>query len=350
VDDDTQKIDHDRLFKELITTFFVEFVEAFLPEVALYLDASSLDFLDKEVFTDVTEGKKYESDIVVRAKFRGEDVFFLLLIENQSKSSSDFPKRMFTYFARFHEKFDLPVYPVAVLSYDEPYKEATDRYDIVFPDRDVLRFQYRTVQLNRLDWRDYLKIPNPAATALMIKMRIAQEDRLRVRVECLRLIVTLKLDPARTRLIAGFMGVYLRLNAAEFDRFMAEVERSDASEVIKQEMITLTNEWIEAGMEAGMKKGLEQGLERGVEQGIAQGVEQGIEQGIAQGVEQGIAQGVRRTVLRLLAHKFGESVATDIEPKLAALDAERCEALAEELFELNSKEAVQEWLKLSGPA
>jgi hypothetical protein len=30
-------IDHDRLFKELFTTFFVEFIELFFPEVVRYL-------------------------------------------------------------------------------------------------------------------------------------------------------------------------------------------------------------------------------------------------------------------------------------------------------------------------
>lgn len=31
-------IDHDRLFKELLTTFFVEFLELFLPEVVTYVE------------------------------------------------------------------------------------------------------------------------------------------------------------------------------------------------------------------------------------------------------------------------------------------------------------------------
>ncbi|HYM00267.1 MAG TPA: flagellar assembly protein H, partial [Blastocatellia bacterium] len=41
-------IDHDRLFKELISTFFIEFLDLFLPEVCSYIDAGSLEFLDKE--------------------------------------------------------------------------------------------------------------------------------------------------------------------------------------------------------------------------------------------------------------------------------------------------------------
>ena len=44
-------IDHDRLFKERLTTFFTDFVDLLLPELSAYLDPDSLVFLDKEVFT-----------------------------------------------------------------------------------------------------------------------------------------------------------------------------------------------------------------------------------------------------------------------------------------------------------
>ena len=46
--------DHDRLFKELIMVFFFDFLELFLPELAVHLNRASVEFLDKEVFTDVT--------------------------------------------------------------------------------------------------------------------------------------------------------------------------------------------------------------------------------------------------------------------------------------------------------
>jgi hypothetical protein len=41
-------IDHDRLFKELISTFFVEFLELFLPQVARLIDRHSVVFLPQE--------------------------------------------------------------------------------------------------------------------------------------------------------------------------------------------------------------------------------------------------------------------------------------------------------------
>src|SRR5205085_12062238 len=131
-------MDHDRLFKELLTVFFVEFVELFLPDVAAYLDKDSIEFLDKEVFTDVTAGRK-----------------------------------------------------------------------------SVLNFQYRVIQLNRLNWRDYVRQPNPVASALMAKMRLAVKDRPKVKAQCLRLLATLHLDRARMQLISGFVDSYLELNARE---------------------------------------------------------------------------------------------------------------------------------------
>jgi hypothetical protein len=65
------------------------------------------------------------------------------------------------------------------------------------------------------------------ASALMTKMAIAPEDRVAVKFECLRLLATLKLDPARMRLISGFIDTYLRLNEAErieFDEKVAALE------------------------------------------------------------------------------------------------------------------------------
>src|SRR5689334_16175036 len=68
-------MDHDRLFKELLTVFFVEFIDLFLPDVAAYLDKDSIEFLDKEVFTDVTAGSKHEVDLLVKARLRNRDTF-----------------------------------------------------------------------------------------------------------------------------------------------------------------------------------------------------------------------------------------------------------------------------------
>jgi hypothetical protein len=239
-------IDHDRLFKELLTNFFFEFIELFLPRVAQYLDRRKLEFLDKEVWTDVTAGERHEADLVAKVRFRDADAFFLIHVETQAAARPDFAKRMFRYFARLHERHDLPIYPIALFSYDAPQRPEPDRFQISFPDKTVLDFSFQTIQLNRLNWRDYLRQPSPVASALMSKMNIPPEDRPRVKLECLRLLTTLKLTPAKMQLIAGFVNSYLRLNAIETQVFEDELATLPPTE--KEPVMNVTNEWTERGM------------------------------------------------------------------------------------------------------
>ncbi|HKV37566.1 MAG TPA: hypothetical protein VJX67_00025 [Blastocatellia bacterium] len=86
-------------------------------------------------------------------------------------------------------------------------------------DRVVLDFCYEAIQLDRLDWRDYVRRENPVASALMAKMDIAPEDRSRVKFECLGLLTSLSqsvpLNKAKMQVILGFVDSYLRLDPEE---------------------------------------------------------------------------------------------------------------------------------------
>jgi predicted transposase YdaD len=144
-------IDHDRLFKELLTTFFVEFIELFFPAIARELLPDSVTFLDKELFTDMSGGERREADVVVKAQFRGQTAFFLVHIEHQSEAQANFGQRMFRYFTRLYEKHELPVYPIVIFSYDAPQRPEPTSHRVMFPDLDVLTFNYRVIQLNRLN-------------------------------------------------------------------------------------------------------------------------------------------------------------------------------------------------------
>ena len=302
-------IDHDRLFKELLTTFFVEFLDLFFPQVLAYLDQESLIFLDKEIFTDVTAGEKYESDLVVQAKFQGQDTYFLIHVEAQASAQSQFNQRMFQYFARLHGKFTLPVYPIVVFSYDRPLKLAPQEYRVDFPDFSVLKFKYRVIQLNRLPWRDFLGQPNPIASALMAKMQIAPPDRAKVKAECLRLLVTLKLDPAKMQLISGFVDTYLTLNPAEEIIFKATLAEFSPPE--QEDVMQLTTSWMREGIE--------------------------------QGIEQGIERGQKSLLIKQINHRFGtlDEVAL---AKIETLTVPQLEALGEVLLDCANVTELEQWL------
>ncbi len=302
-------IDHDRLFKELISTFFREFVELFLPEVSAYLEPEGLVFLDKEVFTDVTFGERYEADLVVKGRFKGEEAFFLIHVEHQARTEGEFGRRMFRYFARLCERHGLPVYPVVIFSYDAPHRAEPDSYRVEFPNKVVLEFNYDVIQLNRLKWRDYVTQENPVASALMAKMAMKPEERPRVKLECLRLLATLKLDPARMHLISGFVDTYLRLSREEDERFRAELK------TIREEQ----------------------------QEGVMEIVTSWLEEGRQQGLEQGKKEGELRLALRQLNRRIG-AIDEATERRIRSLSPPQLEELGEALLDFGEAGDLLRWL------
>jgi hypothetical protein len=309
-------IDHDELFKKLLSTFFIEFIELFLPNVAAYLDRDAIAFLPQEYFTDTTTGDRRKIDVLAQVKFRGQDTCFLVHLENQSYNQQDFDRRMFFYFARLYQKYLLPIYPIAVFSFEYPLRAQRQQHEVRFPDLKVLEFNFAAIQLNQLNWRDFLHQRNPVAAALMAKMRIARSDRAQVKAECLRILATLQLDPARIELISGFVDTYLRLNATEETIFQAAIDRMGLAE--REQVMEIVTSW------------MERGIERGIEQGMERGIEQGIEREMA-------------FVLRLLTRHLG-GLSSALEARIRHLSIEQVEALGEASLDFSSEADVITWL------
>lgn len=275
-------IDHDRLFKELLSTFFIEFLELFLPKVAETIERESIVFLQQEYFADLEEGEEKIIDLLVSVRQAGTDVTFLVHIEAQSYSQSNFNQRMFFYFARLHQKhLQQRIYPIVVFSFDQPQRAEKNTYKVEFPSRKVLEFSFESIQLNRLNWRNYLNQVNPVAAALMAKMKIARRDRPKVKAECLRILTTLQLDPARTRLISRFVDTYLQLDSQENQKFQREISKMEPAQ--QERVMEITTSWEREGIEKGKQESIRQVAIRMLQQNcsiefIAQITELSIEQ------------------------------------------------------------------------
>lgn len=256
---------HDRLFKELLTLFLYEFLELFVPDLAKLVDPATIEFFDKEMFTELGLGDRREADLVARATMAAEPVFFLIHVEHQAQHVEKFERRMFRYWATLYERYNLPVYPVAVFSYSTVKRIMAEEHRVAFPEFTPLIFQFRTIHLKRLDWRDYALRVNPVAAALMARMKIPRRDRPRVKLACLRLLANLNLDKARSFYVAHFVEQYLRLNPQEHQEFAAEIETIAAGE--REAVMKVTNSWFEQGLEQGLEQGRERGLHEGRQQG-----------------------------------------------------------------------------------
>lgn len=308
-----KNIDHDQLFKQLISTFFLEFLDLFAPELAVNIDRDNLEFLPQEYFTDIIEGDRRAMDLVVRINLRRRPnepeagkVWAIIDCEHQSSSEANFQRRMFFYFAQLHRKYLEPVYPIAIFSFDEPKRQEPDKYRVRLPGLDILEFNFLRIQLNQLNWRDFLKQKNPVAAALMSKMKIEKKDRAKVKVECLRAIATLKLDPARVSILSGFVDTYLNLNQLEVVEFEREVA-SIKKETEKEKVMQIVTSWME------------------------------------QGIEQGEQKATLKSVLRVLHRRVGE-LAGGINERLQQLSVSQLEDLLDAALDFTQMEDLISWL------
>lgn len=297
-------IGHDRLFKELLETFFGEFIEVFFPQVYAALDLNQIRFLQQELFTDVTRGAQHRVDILVETRLKEEPGIILVHVENQASIQKEFNERMFVYFSRLYQQHRCRILPIAVFSYPENRNEP-DYFKLGFPFMQVLNFRFLILELKKQNWRHYLNSNNPVAAALLSKMGYPEKERVLVKLEFLRMLVRMELDPARMTLLTGFFETYLNLNEAEEQQLKAEIGKIDEKEA--KRMLEITTSWEQKGRAEGR------------------------------------AEGQADLLMRLLKKKF-INISSDIEKKVRALPVEKLQELAEAIFDFETIEDIEKYL------
>jgi hypothetical protein len=140
----------------------------------------------------------------------------------------------------------------------------------------------------------------------MAKMRFEAKDRPYVKLECLRLLATLRLTPAKTRLISGFVDSYLRLNQQEqavVHEAICQVEPE-----ARGSLMEIVTSWKEEGL------------------------------------QQGLQQEAAVLVSRILNRKLG-GLPKSTETRLRSMSKEQLEELGVALLEFNTLKDLNSWLK-----
>ncbi len=314
-------MNHDALFKMLLRTpaILQSFFEAFVPDAAAFIDFTVLEFVDKELFT--IDRKKRTGDLLVKTRFRGRPAGFLIHLEHQAQPDADLNRRMLEYFILDWREYDLPVYPIAVLSSPSTAAVRASPLAIDFPNKRVLCFDFDVLDLGSMNAGDYVKTPNPAALALAARMTFTRENRL-------SLIKDFALTLARIRVVkrvgdavASFFFAYQHLDESEDLKLRQEIAKVESKEM-RDRVMQLTNPWIEAGKREGLQLGLQQGLHQGRHEGEAE------------------------LVLKQLARRLGALSAAQ-EESIRKLPLTKIEELAEALLDFRSRTDLVRWLRLN---
>ena len=109
-----------------------------------------------------------------------------------------------------------------------------------------------------MNWRDFIQQPNPAALALLGQMGYNPKEKVQIKLDFLRMLVKMQLDPARQKLVSGFFEQYLVLNDAEKEQLNAQIENIPKDEV--NQIMELMTSWEKEGYEKGIEKGIKKGV------------------------------------------------------------------------------------------
>ncbi len=150
-------MDHDALFKSLLKTgrLLEDFFRAFLPRIHAFIDFNHIEFVDKELFTH--DHKRRTGDLLIKTTFRGKDGAFLIHLEHEVQPHRDLARRMLEYFVLDWRRFNLRVYPIAVLPHREMDPRSLPTLRMSIQGEPILDFHFAVIDLARLDARQYGK-------------------------------------------------------------------------------------------------------------------------------------------------------------------------------------------------
>ncbi|MCX6089878.1 MAG: transposase, partial [Candidatus Atribacteria bacterium] len=146
--------------------------------------------------------------------------------------------------SRIYEKYHCNILPIAIFTYDQ-VRDEPDALAKGFSFLDDFLFRFYKLELKKLSWLEYLHRDNPVAAALLSKMGFTEKEKVRVKLEFLRLLVRLKLDPARQELITGFFETYLVLSPKEEEQFnqaLGQINQQEAESIME-----ITTSWHKKG-------------------------------------------------------------------------------------------------------
>ena len=171
-----------------------------------------------------------------------------------------------------------------------------------------MRFEYLKIQLKQISWHTYIKNNNPVAAALLCKMNYQPKEKVQVKFQFLRMLIRLRLDPARSALLAGFFENYCVLTEKEEQ----ELRQKVAQELTQKEVLAvmeITTSWHEKGRQEGRLEGR--------------------------------LEGISKILIKQSQKRFG-ALPPDILEKIKDLSVEQLDLLAERLLEVASLDELRQ--------
>ncbi len=302
-------MNHDALFKSLLKTgrLLEDFFRAFLPRVHAFIDFNHIQFVDKELFTH--DRKRRTGDLLIKTRLRDKHAAFLIHLEHEAQPHRDLARRMLEYFVLDWRQFNLPVYPIAVLSHTELDQASTSPLRMSIQDDVILDFHFAVIDLARLNAQQYVRQLNAAAMALSARMRVDPATRVSFAVDFVRNPYRLTLRTEEEDEVSTFFFSYQEFRGEEGLKLQEQLSRIKDMEIPKK--VLRHNPLVRFGRSEGRLEGRRREIE---------------------------------LVLRQLNRRLGE-VSQLQKQMIRNLPLKRVEALGEALLDFETSADLRGWLK-----
>ena len=304
--------EYDSPWKDILESYFEDFMAFFFPQIHAEIDwARGYVFLDQElsqITRDAEVGKKVVDKLVKVWKLTGEETWVLLNVEIQSQEESVLGERVFTYFYRLKDKFNLPIASLVILGDDRNNWRPSTYSQSLWGCR--VEFEFPIVKLLDYEsqWADLEASRNPFAIVTMahLKTKSTRKDLQSRKDWKLRL----------TRML--YENGYERQAIIDLYRFLDWILElpNDLKQAFRYELAQYEQEkqmpyvtWIER-----------------------------------MGIEQGRKEGELSLVLRQLTRRVG-IVPDSLTDRVQALPIEQLELLAEDLLDFQGLEDLTGWFE-----
>jgi hypothetical protein len=258
---------NDILLKSAFEEAFAELLRFFFPEADSIFDFSrEFEFLDKELnemFPELQRngGSRFVDMLVKVFSITGNEKYVLLHIEIQAQSDPYFGKRMFQYFYRIYDRYDIPVTALAIFTGGKPTNKCSV-FDYHFLDT-CLQYKYKAFHILDYSEQELLAMDNPFSLIVLAAQKVLAADKIpevelaEQRLMLARIMInSKKYNRDRIRRFLYFLKTFIYIDNAElnskFDQQIALLTNNVNTMGIIETIQMLT-------LEEGIEKGLEQG-------------------------------------------------------------------------------------------
>lgn len=349
---------HDRFFKDALLqpNATADFIRYYLPEriSRLLIPESAEPLEDSFIDADLQE---HLSDLLFRVKLKtGQEAYLYLLLEHKSFPDEWVALQLLRYLVRIWDKSNragvkkLPLVIPVVFYHGKATWKIPENFGALFDWAENLadlrefipEFRYHLCDLSKFADEDLR-----GQTELQASMRLLKHifrDELHDQLETVfRLIIENTPEKNQVDRLKILINYLLRTGKAG-EKEVAEKLNKTNEEVRRKVMETVIDQWIAQGLQRGLQEGRQKGLQEGRQKGLQEGLQEGRQEGRQKGLQEGLLEGRRQEAiafsLRLLKRKFGQLSRT-LEKQLRTLEIKDLESLADEIFDLETKEDLK---------